>query len=111
MLRIRQFVAAGVLACAGPAGAETPIRLEPLAATRPPLQTRLSSPYDADQALRTAGIARTSFDRRLQGEASTASVGFLCGMQPSTQTHGGAGALGVDTEGRFLGAQLKLGFR
>lgn len=105
-------VAAAVLgAVAGPAAAETPIRLEPTTPVRPAVQLRLSSPYDAGQALKAQGVARTSLDRSLQGEASRASVGFLCGMQPSTQSHGGAGALGVDTEGRFLGAQLKFGFR
>lgn len=92
--------------------AEPPVRLDaPVARSGAPLQIRLSSPYDAGQALKAQGIARTSVDRRLQGEASSAAIGFLCGMQPSTQTHGGAGALGVDTEGRFLGAQLKFGFR
>lgn len=108
----RHFVAALALSCvfAGAAAAETPIRLDP-PGVRMPLTIRLSSPYDAGQTQRKQGIARTSLDRNLQGEASTASIGFLCGMSPSTQTHGGAGALGVDTEGRFLGAQLKFGFR
>lgn len=92
--------------------AETSIHLEtPASTAAAPLRIRLSSPYDAAQALKAQGIARTSLDHRLQDETSTAAIGFLCGMQPSTQTHGGAGALGVDTEGRFLGAQLKFGFR
>ena len=100
-------------AAAAPVVAETPIRLDlPTAAgPRAPLQIRLTSPYDAGQALKAQGIARTELDRSLQGEGSSAAIGFLCGMQPSTQTHGGAAALGVDTEGRFLGAQLKFGFR
>jgi hypothetical protein len=57
-----------------------------------------------------AGIARTALDRRFEGDAATASVGFLCGLQPTEWT-GGGGAMGVDHDGRFLGAQLRFGFR
>lgn len=108
----RVAVIALLWAVASPVSAEMPIRLAPATGgASPPLKIQLSSPYDAGQALKAQGIARTSLDRSLRGEGSTASIGFLCGMSPSVQTHGGAGALGVDTEGRFLGAQLKLGFR
>jgi hypothetical protein len=89
-----------------------PVAADPASgAPRPALQLRLSSRYDADQALRAAGVAHTALERGLSGDASSAAIGFLCGMQPSTQTHGAAGSLGVDTEGRFLGAQLRFGFR
>ena len=72
--------------------------------------SRLVSPYDEGQVLKAAGIARTSLDRSFNPRAS-ASLGFLCGGQPSTNTSGAAGALGVDRDGRFLGAQLRFGFR
>jgi hypothetical protein len=70
-----------------------------------------ASRYDAAQALKAAGVARTAFDRPLGDEAAKASLGFLCGLQPYTETHGAAGAFGVNREGRFLGAQLRFGFR
>lgn len=73
--------------------------------------SRLASPYDAGQAMKAAGIAHTAIDHSLPGQAATASVGFLCGGQPNTGTSGAAGALGVDRDGRFVGAQLRLGFR
>ena len=83
-------------------------------APRTPLRldlSQLASPYDEGQALKAAGIAHTSIDRSLGRRTATASVGFLCGLQPSTQTAGMAAARGVDHDGRFLGAQLRLGFR
>jgi hypothetical protein len=73
--------------------------------------SRLSSPYDEGQALKAAGVARTSVDRRFEDRPGSLSAGFLCGANPQTQTSGGVGALGLDRDGRFLGAQLKLGFR
>lgn len=99
-------------ALAAPALAEPQIRLAPPSTSTPPRLdlSRLASPYDAGQALKAAGIAHTAIDRSLQGQAATASLGFLCGMQPTTQTSGAAGAFGVDREGRFLGAQLRFGF-
>lgn len=109
-----RLVAAASLVLAAPqlAAAQTLASTQalPAAATRLDL-SRLSSPYDAAQALKAAGVAHTSIDRRLQDKAATASVGFLCGVQPTPQVYGAAGALGVDHDGRFLGAQLRLGFR
>lgn len=101
------------VAMTGPADAAPQVRLVPPSASAPPRLdlSRLGSPYDAGQALKAAGIAHTAIDRSLQGQAATASLGFLCGMQPTTQTSGAAGAFGVDREGRFLGAQLRVGFR
>jgi hypothetical protein len=104
-----------LLACAviaGPAAAQQ-IRLHPPAASASPQLdlSRLSSRYDAGQAMKAAGIAHTAIDHDLQGEAATASVGLLCGLQPNTGTAGAPGALGVDRDGRFLGAQLRFGFR
>ena len=80
----------------------------------PPLRLnlgRLSSPYDAAQALQAAGIARTALDRQLGRSDAKASLGFLCGLTPTPDVHGGASAFGRDREGRFLGAQLRFGFR
>jgi hypothetical protein len=72
---------------------------------------RLASPYDEGQALKAAGVARTSLDRSFGDRGARASVGFLCGLQPQGATSGGMAAMGVDHDGRFLGAQLRLGFR
>ncbi|MDB5448441.1 MAG: hypothetical protein JWQ97_3758 [Phenylobacterium sp.] len=73
--------------------------------------SRLRSPYDGSRDLKASGIARTALDRNFSGRRSTASVGFLCGLQPAPVASGGAAAYGVDPHGRFLGAQLRFGFR
>jgi hypothetical protein len=108
--RHRLSLAAAALVAAALAGAA---RAEPPA--RPDLSrldlSRLASRFEAGQALKAEGIARTSLDRAFQGRPGAASVGFLCGLQPSDRTSGAAGALGRDHDGRFLGAQLRLGFR
>lgn len=59
---------------------------------------------------RTPGVARTAIDRRLDGEA-TASLGFMCGLQPGTDRYGAGAAHGYDPTGRFVGAKLSLAFR
>jgi hypothetical protein len=98
------------LACG--ARAEPPVRLAPPPALPARLALRLPpSPYDSQQALKAAGIARTGLDHSFAGAAATASVGFLCGLAPAEAAVGAAGARGVDHDGRFLGAQLRLGFR
>jgi hypothetical protein len=84
------------------------------AAAAPPPRldlSRLSSRFDDGQVLRRQGVARTSLEHGLQGGAAHASLGFLCGLQPQGRTAGGAAAYGVDHDGRFLGAQLRVGFR
>lgn len=102
------FWAGPLLVCAAIAG---PAEAAPPATAPPRLDlSRLASPYDAGQALKAAGIAHTSLDRSLLNNAATASLGFLCGGPPSTGTSGAAGALGYDSDGRFLGAQLRFGF-
>jgi hypothetical protein len=90
-----------------------PISLSPSSTTAQPRLdfSRLASPYDAGQAMKAAGIAHTAIDRSLPSPSATASVGFLCGGQPNTGTSGASGALGADADGRFVGAQLRLGFR
>jgi hypothetical protein len=96
---------------AGPAGAQAVLRLD-----RPSAQMSRSefspaaSPYDAAQALKAAGIAQTAVVRSFS-EHRAAALGLLCGLQPSAQTSGGAGVIGADPHGRFLGAQLRIGFR
>ena len=92
------------LASAGPAAAA--------ASSTPHLDlSRLRSPYDASQGQQPAGVARTALERRFSRSGSGAAVGFLCGLQPSAVSSGGAAAYGVDPQGRFLGAQLRFGFR
>ncbi len=71
---------------------------------------RLSSPYAGANALRAAGLARTSVERRFADEGAVGSVGFLCGLQPSHDFSGGASAYGVDPHGRFLGARFSRVF-
>ena len=60
-------------------------------------------------ALRQAGIARTSVDRSF-ARTATASLGFLCGLQPRADAAIGS-AHGFDSQGRFLGAKLSFAFR
>jgi hypothetical protein len=104
-------LSAGLL-LAGAARA-APISLNPTSANAQPRLdlSRLASPYDAGQAMKAAGIAQTAIDHSLPGKDATASVGFLCGGQPNTGASGASGALGTDRDGRFVGAQLRLGFR
>ena len=59
--------------------------------------------------LRQAGIAKTSVDHSFAGKA-TASLGFLCGLQPRADEAIGS-AHGFDSQGRFLGAKLSFAFR
>jgi hypothetical protein len=101
--------AATALLAAAPAAA----RAEPGAGSSPASDggIRLSSPYDAAQALKAAGLARTSVERRFEDRAATASLGFLCGRQADPDARAGASAYGSDPHGRFLGAQLRFAFR
>jgi hypothetical protein len=62
-------------------------------------------------ALKRAGIAKTAIDRRLSGDEVMGSLGFLCGIQPGADRNGAAAARGVDPNGRFVGAKLRLAFR
>jgi len=78
--------------------------------------SRLRLPPAMAYELRAAGLARTALERPLgrahgTDAAASAAVGFLCGRQPAAVTSGGAAAYGVDPHGRFLGAQLRFGFR
>ena len=61
-------------------------------------------------ALRAAGLARTSFDQRFGRKDTVASFGFLCGLHPNLDTSGGANAYGNDPHGRLLGAKLSRAF-
>lgn len=105
MIRRPRFLAAvpallALALAAGSAGAEPArLRLDPPA-----------SRFDGDQARRAAGIARTAVDQPLASRG-TAAVRFLCGLAPSDRGSGAASALGTDHDGRFLGAQLRFGFR
>jgi hypothetical protein len=94
-----------------PAAAQTLLRLSPMpaAAARSDLGSS-TSPYDEAQAMKAAGIAQTAVVH-IFSDHRAAALGFLCGLQPSAQTTGGAGVFGVDPHGRFVGAQLRFGFR
>ncbi|MDZ4369962.1 MAG: hypothetical protein U1C74_00880 [Phenylobacterium sp.] len=104
------------LSLAGTAAAQpvSPERALALAVReRPAPDIRISySPEVAEAlALRRAGLAKTSVDRRLGDDDMTGSLGFLCGIQPGADRGGAAAARGVDPHGRFLGAKLSLAFR
>ncbi len=69
------------------------------------------APTDAQAyALKRAGIARTSLERRYDEDLSGA-LGFICGLQPGAERSGAAAARGYDPNGRFLGAKLSLAFK
>lgn len=72
-------------------------------------RTPLAMSYAQTVALREAGEARTSVDRRLAKGGLTGSLGFLCGLQPRLDENSG-GAYGIDPHGRFLGAKLSRAF-
>src|SRR5437870_3049490 len=79
------------LGLAGAARAEPPSAA--LNAAVRPAQIRLAEPYAQAYALKSAGIARTSVDRRIASDAK-ASLGFLCGLQPGAERSGGAATRG-----------------
>ena len=72
-------------------------------------RTPLALSYAQTVALREAGEARTSVDRRFAKGDLTGSLGFLCGLQPRLDEHSGS-AYGIDPHGRFLGAKLSRAF-
>jgi opacity protein-like surface antigen len=77
----------------------------------PQVRLTLAEPYAQAYAMKQAGVARTSVDRRLRSEDVTGSLGFLCGLQPGAERSGAAAANGYDPSGRFLGAKLSFAFR
>ena len=72
--------------------------------------TPIATPSAQANALREAGVARTSIDRRFSRDELTGSFGFLCGLQPRLNEASGS-AHGIDSHGRFLGAKFSLAFR
>ncbi len=91
----------------------------PLRATPKGLALDLRAPapaytprYADAPAPRIPGVAKTSVDRRFDGEGVVGSLGFLCGLEPGAERHGGsAAARGYDPSGRFVGAKLRVAFR
>lgn len=111
MLQIRSLCAGAaiLLSAVGPSAAAQGLATPPTPHAVLDL-SRLASPY-APRDSRAPGVARTSLDRSFGARNGGLSAGFICGMQPAAVTSGGAAAYGVDPHGRFLGAQLKFGFR
>ena len=66
--------------------------------------------YAGAPAERPAGVAKTAIDHAFDRK-TTASVGFLCGLDSRLDNAGGMGAYGTDPQGRFIGAKLHLAFR
>ena len=119
-LRRPLILAAAILAAAGAAEAQTApqqtaalpqYRIAPagpaidLSAPR----TTVGLTFAQANALREAGVARTSLDRHLTRDGLVGSVGFLCGLQPRLDEASGS-AYGLDPHGRFLGAKLSRAF-
>jgi hypothetical protein len=70
----------------------------------------LTSPYaQQNPVVDRHGIAVTAVDAKI-GPNKTASVGYLCGLQPGPNEAGGP-ASAFTPEGTFLGGQFKLAFK
>ncbi|WP_304178348.1 hypothetical protein [Phenylobacterium aquaticum] len=115
-MRLALFVLLASLGAAAAQAQPTDPRLAldaAVMATGPAPQVRLTlaEPYAQAYAMKQAGVARTSVDRRLRSEDVTGSLGFLCGLQPGAERSGAAAANGYDPSGRFLGAKLSFAFR
>ena len=119
-LRWSLILAAAILAVAGVAQAQTaplPSVALPqyrIAPTGPAIdlaapRTAVGLTFAQANALREAGIARTSLDRHFAPGGLVGSVGFLCGLQPRLDEASGS-AYGLDPHGRFLGAKLSRAF-
>lgn len=116
-MRNAPLIALAALLLSGAAAQAQPLVLTPVPAKagKPALdltigRARGMSSFAEVSALRAAGMAKTSLDRRFAGDDATASVGFLCGLQPSQDRSGGGTARGEDPHGRFLGAKLSRAF-
>jgi opacity protein-like surface antigen len=96
---------ASLVSLAGAAHAQTSLTSAVFATPRVSIAPQVAQAA----ALRQAGIARTSVDHSFAGKA-TASLGFLCGLQPRADEAIGS-AHGFDSQGRFLGAKLSFAFR
>lgn len=101
------LIAAALASLAGAAQAQTSLTSAVFAAPAP--RVSIAPRVAEANALRAAGIARTSVDHSFAGRA-TASLGFLCGLQPRADEAIGS-AHGFDSQGRFLGAKLSFAFR
>ncbi len=97
----------GLVSLAGAANAQTGLTSAVFAAPAP--RVSIAPEIAQANALRQAGIAKTSVDHSFAGKA-TASLGFLCGLQPRADESIGS-AHGFDSQGRFLGAKLSFAFR
>jgi hypothetical protein len=98
--------------------ATAPIAYSPLPARPARAVPDLANPLDPQarpvlqtNALDSAVFAKTAVDHRFEGKSNaTASLGFLCGLQPGHADTGGAAAYGVDPHGRFVGARFSIAF-
>ena len=98
---------AALASLAGAAHAQTSLTSAVFAGPAP--RVSIAPQIAEANALRQAGIARTSVDRSF-ARTATASLGFLCGLQPRAEAAIGS-AHGFDSQGRFLGAKLSFAFR
>ncbi len=70
----------------------------------------IASPYgQRNPVVDRHGVAQTAIAREF-GDGHSASVGYLCGLQPGPNEVGGP-ASSFHPEGTFLGGQLKLAFK
>ena len=117
--RLKLLICAAALAAATGAHAQAApkLALKPYAVEAAPKgidgwadKTPRAGAFAQGNALRAAGIARTSMDRRFDDKDTKGSLGFLCGIQPGQELGGAAAAHGSDPQGRFLGAKLSRAF-
>ncbi|MFZ3008478.1 MAG: hypothetical protein WA047_20125 [Phenylobacterium sp.] len=101
------LTAAALASLAGAAQAQTSLNSAVFAS--PAARVSIAPEIAQANALRAAGIAKTSVDHSFSRTA-TASLGFLCGLQPRADEAIGS-AHGFDSQGRFLGAKLSFAFR
>ncbi|MBR7618351.1 hypothetical protein JKL49_03025 [Phenylobacterium sp. 20VBR1] len=99
------LTAAALASLAGAAQAQTSLTSAVFSAPRVSIAPEVAQAH----ALRQAGIAKTSVDHSF-ARTATASLGFLCGLQPRADEAIGS-AHGFDSQGRFLGAKLSFAFR
>jgi hypothetical protein len=118
MPAMSRYLALALIAVAGAARAEiapgalaSAVRAAPQSALDVP-QAALVLPRDLlASVVRVPGVAKTSVDHSFAQKGLSGVAGFICGLEPSKDTSGGATAYGYDPHGRFVGAKLTFAFR
>jgi hypothetical protein len=85
-----------------------PLRAAPAKAPSDLADARLFLARADDAPPRPKGTVQTAVDLRLSSK-SVGSLGYLCGLQPGPNDHGGVRS-SSDPAGTFLGGQFKVAF-